>query len=325
VDRLIEWLKSPVFAEAAEPEPAAAPPPPPPAGEEPAPAPPAEQPPESPWKLSPLIRAVVATVATAIGVVGLLAVVGGAVAWLRYSQVGLPTQTALSLTPKNDLVSLGATGLVIYIGLALLLVAALFAVDPKGIVTGATFAAVVLLAIGVALYVVFLGDFGGGSRALLLLAVIALAAACLRLGRATENRFLPFAVAVFFAVLLFGAAVTYRLESDQPKVQPAAILQGAQKNGLAGFFVSATDDRIYLARLDLGGRPGAVYDFKRDDKTRLAVGRRMRCESGQGPEVKCVAAAKAAVALRRQLLADRRKTTAAAKKKAKKKATKPSG
>jgi len=110
-------------------------------------------------------------------------------------------------------------------------------------------------------------------------------------------------------------------------VQPAAVL-GAHGQGLVGFFVAATDDKIYIARLAHGGRPGALYDLERGDGTRLAVGRRMRCESGTGPKVKCMSAAKAAIELRKQLLADRRKTAATpAKKKTKKmkKTTKQKG
>jgi len=333
VNPFVKWLKKPVFAEAAAPAAPGAPPPPPapPAGP-PAPAAPAPAAPAAPGAPAPngatdtlnlggVTRAVVAAVATAIGVVGLATLVGGAVTWVRLSQIGLPTQTAVSVMPKNDLVALGATGLVIYVGLAILLVAALLAIDPTGRVTGLTVVLLVVLAMVAAIYVLA-AAFSWTSRWLLLGALVALLAACVRIGPATGRRFLPFGVAVFFAVLLFGAAKTYRFESDHPKVQPAAVLQSADKTGLIGYFVAATDDRIYLARLERGGRPGALFDFKRDAKTRLAVGRRMDCEFGHGTNVACTEAAIAAEELRMKLLADRRHTKAVAakgKKKAKKK------
>ena len=265
-------------------------------------------------KLVDVIRAVIASVATAIGVFGLLAAVGGAVTWLRVTQIGLPTQTALSVTPKPDLIALGATGLIIFVGLAALIVAALFAIDPKGHGEGTTVWMGVFLVAGALFYVVWVADFDGRSERILIATVIALAICCVRIARGTGDRFVPFGLSVFFAVLLFGAAVTYRTESDHPRVQPAAVLHGDERTGLVGFFIAATDDRIYIARLTRGSRPGAVYDIKRDEKTRLAVGRRIGCESGRGKDVKCVAAAKAAITLRRQLLADRRKTAPAAKK-----------
>lgn len=255
--------------------------------------------------LNDVIRNVVAAIATAVGVVGLLAVVGGAVTWLRFSQTGLPTQTALSVTPKHDLISLGATGLVIFVGLATLIVAGLFAINPTGEPGRWTRVVAALLVVGAFYYVVLASDFERRSEAILLVAAAALAVGCLRVASATDDRFVPFGLAVFFAVLLFGAAVTYRKESDHPSVQPAAVLQGKAQDAFVGYFVAATDDRIYLARLTDGDEPGALYDVKRDAETRLAVGRRLQCESGHGPNVQCAAAATAAAALAHQLLLDR--------------------
>jgi hypothetical protein len=336
-----KWLNKPVFAnaaepeaeaaepeaEAAEPEPEAAEPEPeaaPAAAEPPAvaPAPPAAPAPAAdtasePWKLSPVIRAVLAAVATAIGVVGLATLVGGAVTWVRLSQVGLPTQTALSLLAKNDLVALGATGLVIYVGLAILLVAVLFAADPTGRVTGFTLLTLLVLGIAAVVYVLA-AAFSWTSRAVLIAVVIALFAACLRLGPATDKRFLPFGVAAFFGVLLFGAATTYRFESDHPKVQPAAVVQD-KGPGVIGFFIAASEDRVYLARLQRGDRPGALYDLNRDSKTRFAVGRRMSCEFGHGVNVACTEAILAAGELRKKLISDRRRSKALVAMKAKKK------
>lgn len=310
--RLITWLRTPVLTTLPEPEETVVV-----AGAPPGPLSGPPAPPDQDSALKDVIRTVVAAVATAVGTVGLLAVVGGAVTWLRMSETGLPTQTALSVTPKTDLVGLGATGLVIFAGIAILAVAGLYAVDPTGVGRG-TLLAAFLLVVAALLSLGFAGDFGGESIVILIVAIIALAAACLQISASTGRRFVPFGVAVFFSVLLFGAAVTYRTESDHPKVQPAAVLRGEEPTGLVGFFVAATDDRIYIARLTRGTRPGALYNIKRDDTTRLAVGRRMRCE-GRGVNVKCADAHKAAIALRKQLLADRRRTTSkpTAKKKAK--------
>jgi hypothetical protein len=235
-------------------------------------------------------------------------------------QIGIPTQTALSVTPRRDLVVLGATSLSLYVGLAILVVALLYATDPTGLVTGFTFLTLFLLGAVAVVYVLF-AAYGWWSRALLIGAIVVLVAACARVGPMTGQRFLPFGVAVFFAVLLFGAATTYRFEADHTKVQPAAIVP-AKGPGLIGFFVAATDDKIYLARTEQGERPSGLYEFNRDGKTLLSVGRRIECDSGRGTTVACIDALIRAGELRRKLVADRRRLNAPPQSKRKKKRTK---
>lgn len=233
------------------------------------------------------------------------------------SQIGVPTQTALSVTPRRDLVVLGATGLVLYVGLAILVVALLFAADPSGLITGFSLVTLSLLGLAAIVYVL-VAAFSPLSKIVLVGAILVLVAACLRVGPASGRRFLPFGVAVFFAVLLFGAATTYRFEADHTKVQPAAMVP-AQGPGLIGFFVASTDDKVYLARTELGERPSGLYAFDREAKTLLAVGRRVECDSGRGTTVVCADALIRAGELRRKLVSDRRRLNARPVAKPKKK------
>jgi hypothetical protein len=266
--------------------------------------------------LASAVRGVVAAIATAIGVVGLATLVGGGVTWIRMSQIGIPTQTALSVTPRRDLVVLGATSLSLYVGLAILVVALLFATDPTGRVTGFTLLALFLMG-GAAIVYVLVAAYEWWSRALLIGAIVVLVAACARVGPMTGRRFLPFGIAVFFAVLLFGAATTYRFEADHVKVQPAAIVP-AEGPGLIGFFVASTNDKIYLARTEQGERLSGLFEFNRDAQTLVAVGRRFECDFGRGTTVACSDALIRAGELRKKLLSDRRRLNARPQAKPKK-------
>jgi hypothetical protein len=227
VRQLGAWLSTPIAVPAAEPA----------DGEEAGAAAPA------PAVLGPLdikdtIKALIGAVATAVGVVGLLTVVGGAVTWLRFRELGLPAQTAVALMPKDDLVNLGATGMVIFVGIGILVVAALFALDPSGRVTPGTLVALVFLFVGLLVYVYLEDDFQTRSKLTLGVLAFLLVLASLQVARLTGVRFIPVGVAVFFAVLIFGGAWTYRYESDNTKAQPAAVLRGDEKKGLIGYFVA---------------------------------------------------------------------------------------
>jgi hypothetical protein len=66
-----------------------------------------------------------------------------------------------------------------------------------------------------------------------------------------------------------------------PLVQPAAVLREGDPNGVCGFYITETSDRIYLARSDLESdanrRPesntGRIFWIPRKEVTALAIGR----------------------------------------------------
>lgn len=77
------------------------------------------------------VLAVVGAIATGVGVVGFMAVVGGAVLWIRFDKVAIPADKAVSVIPTGELVAVGLSTLLPYIALALAVVflAFLFAAD----------------------------------------------------------------------------------------------------------------------------------------------------------------------------------------------------
>jgi hypothetical protein len=70
--------------------------------------------------------------------------------------------------------------------------------------------------------------------------------------------FAVFAVAIFVSVLLFGTATTLWRTYHTPKVQPTAILRSGRDQGLTGYFVAQTSDRVYMVRI-LGERKNSKF------------------------------------------------------------------
>jgi hypothetical protein len=76
---------------------------------------------------------------------------------------------------------------------------------------------------------------------------VLLTGACLWIGHRSDKNFWALAAAVFVSILVFAGASTYAITQEQKFVQAVAILRGADDIGLTGYFVAATDSRIYFA------------------------------------------------------------------------------
>lgn len=82
-----------------------------------------------PGTFEPIVR-VAAAIATGVGVLGLVALTGGAVLWTRFDAAGLPSGHAVAVVPRDDLIVIGAetlvplTGIVVGVILAVWLVIA---------------------------------------------------------------------------------------------------------------------------------------------------------------------------------------------------------
>lgn len=101
---------------------------------------------------------------------------------------------------------------------------------------------------------------GGPStvQVIILIAIgIVLAYCTLRLGSRTQG-FAVFGSAIFISILLFGTATTLFRTFHTPKVQPVALLRAGRDQGLTGYFVAQTSDRVYLVRI-LGERKGKNF------------------------------------------------------------------
>lgn len=110
----------------------------------------------------------VAGVVSALGLAGFVAVLGGAVVWVRLHSVDLPADQAGAVIPNNQLVVTGAAPLVFFLVLGALAVVGVYVAEPGGVASTRSASAIVVL-VGVELaYAVVSGGFRlGGSLAVL--------------------------------------------------------------------------------------------------------------------------------------------------------------
>lgn len=81
--------------------------------------------------------------------------------------------------------------------------------------------------------------------------------ACLAVARATGPAFRWYGAAIFASVAVFGGTLnTLRyIDKENFQVQPAAALRTGEAEPVCGVYVTETDNRLYLARLDPDGSP----------------------------------------------------------------------
>ena len=224
--------------------------------------------------------------AGALGLTGVLVGVGAAILWIRFTEAHIPAIQAISVQPKLEALAQGGeqTGTFLLIALGALLL--IYLADPDGIVRGTTAVALVLLSCGATIWALQTNLPWWYSGSLTVLAFL-LAYGCAGVGLRTETRFWPMGVAVFISALVFSSSAAIMIAQDQTLVQAVAVLRGglaqatangevdaesggAEKpktraEGLAGIYVAATDDTLYIAKSVTGrGSPAmAMMDIPR--------------------------------------------------------------
>jgi hypothetical protein len=218
-----------------------------------------------------ILRGLGAIVAV-LGLGGSVAVVGGAILWIRFREAQLPANQALQVVPDDQLIVAGAVALVGFSIAALAGIVLIFALDPRGQVTrGSTGGVGLLLVIGV-LYAWLGAELPLLEVVLVGLLGLTLAAACLGVAERTDVSFLPFAAAVFVSVMVFASVLNLRIAHDRAEVQPAAVLRGPNDEGLTGIYVTDTPEHIYIGRWQRRGEKRALFRIDRDEQTQLAIG-----------------------------------------------------
>ncbi len=260
-------------------------------------------------------KVVVSALATAVVSIGFVAFVGAAILWTRFHVAELPADQAVAVTPREQLVVIGATALVLFALLGAAAALGVYLLDRKGRATRRMVRGLVALGVVQLAVAIVLADFpvldavllvvgfalagillsralaAGTSLAVRVAAAlpvaIAFAVLCDQepwLGQATGvvlvlgllnlaaaaasgERFLPLGFAVVASVAVFGAFFTFARAVDAPRVQAAAVLRSDDPRGGCALYVTETDDRLYLARVDL--LPGATDTKPRGGSGRL--------------------------------------------------------
>lgn len=105
------------------------------------------------------------TLVGAVGFVGFVALAGGAIQWLRFSAAELPADQAVGVIPRSELVTIGASFLVVYTLLGLLAVLVVYALDRNGNASRPTRIGLVVVAVvemGIAFYYADIPTWGLG-------------------------------------------------------------------------------------------------------------------------------------------------------------------
>jgi hypothetical protein len=111
-----------------------------------------------------MLLKLVAGVVSAFGLAGFVAVLGGAVVWVRLHSVDLPADQAVAVIPNSQLVVTGAAPLVFFLVLGALAVVGVYVAEPSGVASTRSASAIVVL-VGVELgYAVVSGGFRSEAR-----------------------------------------------------------------------------------------------------------------------------------------------------------------
>ncbi len=214
----------------------------------------------------PDLVTVLAAVATAIGTLGWVAFIGGAILWISFSRANLPAAEAVARVPTGVMVATGAEFVVWAVLAALVTVVALYVFDEplQRLITASRAGRSqpllrgllpATLVTGTAIAFAFAVDLGyghvpwpGGVVAVCLAAVGAGVVGAL-LFRNTGARFAVIGLFALVAIPLVMAIATYYRAQAAPRVEPVALLR-ADGTPFVGFFISETADRVYLGTFD---------------------------------------------------------------------------
>lgn len=222
------------------------------------------------------------TIIGGLGTAGAMVVIGSAVLWIRFKEVGIPPVQAVSAQPREEALVQGAQTTLFFVFVALAVVAALYILDfpkeedpsddsdkereekdgnrkekkksaevidpgaPREIQPRTKRCILLVPIIGIA-WLIFSTSLGFGAVLVLLLLAAGLTTACLWIGHRADKNFWALAAAVFASIIVFAGASTYAITQEQKFAQAVAILRGTDDVGLTGYFVAATDTRIYFA------------------------------------------------------------------------------
>lgn len=213
----------------------------------------------------PRLVPLLAGVATAIGTLGWVAFIGGAIMWISFSRAHLPAAEAVAKVPTPVLVATGAEFIVWAAVAALITIGFLFLADDwvlrritasEETRTGQILRGVLpatLLTV-TALGAVFVVDLGYGHVPWPwgIIAVLAAAVGAGAIGAAlfrSTGRFSVIGVFALVAIPVVMAIATYGRVDAAPRVEPVAFLR-SDGSPFVGFFIAQTTDRVYVGTFD---------------------------------------------------------------------------
>jgi hypothetical protein len=248
------------------------------------------------WTLALQILGASAAIATFV------VFIGGVMMWLRFDAIDLPADRAVALLPRSDLLATGAHSLAapILIGLVVVLLISLIEPLDDDKPTIQLYVVIGLLFV-IASIVVFLKVKGLDLIPYAVVMYLALATGVVVvIGTAHRTKgFRPLAWTLFAAFGLLAGLLAVVTTAGSPKLEPVAIVFKADTptgtplvgrvQGMSGFLVGETSDKLYLAPLPGSGDladPFAdadldrIVEIPRESVIRLAI----RAPAGVHPD-----------------------------------------
>lgn len=248
----------------------------------------ADREPRRPVNVPPPTRPAALTVALQLlgAVAGLTAVitfVGGAMLWIRFSELNLPADQALNLLPKQLLLVVGAHSLAAPVCLGLVSALAFLLFNPyrNGAARPIAFPLGVLVPVVPAALAaaVLVEDFDVWPEGVIMALALALAIAAVLVVAQAKAGPVRMATVLFAAFVLCGAVLAVVRTLGEPSMEPVAVALSGKPDGVGGFYIGQTSDRLYVAPLPGTGDPGdpfadadvdRILEIKRDQVLQMA-------------------------------------------------------
>ena len=191
------------------------------------------------------------------GLTALVTFAGGAVLWIRFSELDLPADQVVTLLPKQLLLTTGARELLGPVALGLLLTLLVVVAAPLRHRDGSKrrrvlyWAGLGLLLLALLVLVMAIAWDGTwvARAAMLIAALVGLGAILAAAILTRDDGYVPLAWTCVGAVLLIAVALVIVHESTSPRLEPVAVLLRGTPDSVVGFYIGQTADRLYVAPL----------------------------------------------------------------------------
>jgi hypothetical protein len=131
-------------------------------------------------RLVDLLLQALPAIGGAIGFVGFVAVIGGAIEWVRFSSAELPADHAVGVIPRAQLVTIGAVSMIAFTLLGLLAVLVALLIDRRGNASAPTWRGVVALSVAGLITSAAFADLGGWALAAVIAWIVVIGALSVR-------------------------------------------------------------------------------------------------------------------------------------------------
>lgn len=215
------------------------------------------EPPPSPFGVGLRVLGAIA------GIGAVMTFAGGAVLWIRFHELRLPADQAITLLPKHLLLIVGAHSIAVPVGVgvfAALVFILANALDPDGTSTRAHKWLLAVFAVPSAVIAFLLvSGYDVWHEWVVTIGALLLGGVVLwvTVKGDVHHHTLPWVVLAVWT--LCGAVVAVMRTTGEPTMEPVAVVLEGTPSGVGGFYIGQTSDRLYVAPLPGSGDPGDPF------------------------------------------------------------------